>query len=440
MTLNFAEILAQNRSVLAGLGISALGLPLVFARRPRVLLERVLLFVVVALLLTRFVARAREGELPWDLRVFHEAGQLARAGVDPYSLPLQQNPPTSLQNPPTALPLYEILSIFPFPIAARIWQLLSLAGLFLLVPLAWQLLHTSSLDPPRGPFPNAMSACVAGSLAASWGLDAGQMAVWTTVWLYVALWMRQHAWLTGMALALASIKPATMLPVMILFVRRKDLHVWAALVLGVVALCVLGSNPAELPIRIVGNLRNIQIDRLPGAINDYSFSAPFHDDLISVDRFLYCLGLRNRSVISGLQGMILFALVAWLVWDLWTERLSPDSPHTLSLIFILACLFLYHRLYDAIVLAVPLTVAADQARRAYGWRRAGYALTVVGLLLVLNFPRGKGIRQLAAWSETAGLLGWSVQAIVLPYPIWILLFAYMFMRWTAPRLPRKAGN
>ena len=91
------------------------------------------------------------------------------------------------------------------------------------------------------------------------------------------------------------------------------------------------------------------------------------------------------------------------------------------LLCLYSCIFLYHRSYDAVILALPLLYCVDRARGLRQGRAVWYKAMATGLLLVLNFPRGGLLLRFADWSRNSGLAGRLVQIVVLPYCTWVLL-------------------
>jgi hypothetical protein len=248
--------------------------------------------------------------------------------------------------------------------------------------------------------------------------------------------------LAGTALALATIKVATMLPFLLLFLRRGDRWTWASMAAVVLGLCLLGSPVQDLPRRMREEVQNIARYRMPGELDDYSFQSPVHHCIVAVNRWLYCLGLRDRTLIQVLQLVLLLAIAGWLGWEFYGRSAAPPGAQLPTaaceaMVCLLASIFLYHRLYDMVVLALPLLYCVEQSRTRTGWRRWGFALCVIGILAVLNLPRGKPLSDLANWSHGAGTLGWAVQAIVLPYSVWVVFFVMAMIKFgsRAERLP-----
>ena len=407
--------------------IAGLAFPLLVLRRRFVRLEAILLLLSLAFFALRSGFHLWDAIPSWDFEFFHRAGLALRDGADPYAM---ENFP--LTYPPNSLPFFKFFAMFSFRTAARIWLAFNCLALVATLLLCRRVLRTDDAAEPR-PLPMAMTACILVSNAAIFGLDAGQMCVWTVLWLYAALWCRIHGrpLLAGTFLALGAIKTATMLPFLLLFFRREDRLTWLALGIVGVALSLISSSPSDVIQRSKSVLHNIRVFQEPGRGNDYSFEGPYHDDIIGFNHWAYCLGMRDRKLIDALQVALTLALAALLFLDFYLRPIPGDAYVQYSLICVFSCLFLYHRMYDTIILAIPLLYCSDRAREQSGLRRASFVAAILGFLLVLNMPRGKPLHDLAEWSETAGLTGKLVQIVVLPYAVWVSLFAMIVIRFGA---------
>src|SRR5262249_1919096 len=153
----------------------------------------------------------------------------------------------------------------------------------------------------------------------------GQLSVLVTVLVLAALYAQGHGrsgW-AGAFLALATLKVGTMLPFLLLFLRRRDGWFWAALVVVSLGLCLASGHLADLPgLFRTGMDRVAQLEG-PGIVNDYSFEGPRPENLLGFDRALYCLGMRDRGAIRVVQFVILLALGGWVAWEVVPGRRMP---------------------------------------------------------------------------------------------------------------------
>ncbi len=471
--------------------------------------------------------------IPYDFKLFRIAGLDLWRGLNvyqPHHGPDSQRP----LNPPTAWPLFELFACSSLRHSARVWSILNAVGSLLLVPVAARALRAqdASAPLPSRPVLGLLTAAVALSNATCSGLALGQLSLLGSLAIFAALWAHgaSRPWLAGMFLALATPKPATLLPFLLLFGRRKDLPVWVSLSITSTGLILASGQAIDVPSRLRDNLLLIGQMAAPGQVNDYSYAGESHLSLIGFDHALYRLGLRDRGVIRSLNGLlttILSLAVARLVLSgrmahnrgkrglapgpgstflergnlSWAGCLSPfpgrntgvnrgkglvtipikkgtgsesskvpvpfligilrrkaarslrlpppfrslclppplwgrvgvggqgfgrmiffQSPKRsaqCALVSIFALLFLYHRVYDAVLLALPLVFVVGQAQ-ARGPGRYPFAVATATLLAVLfSFP--ELFRPLERWAFTHPRLGWMVEALVFPSATWLVL-------------------
>ncbi len=434
-------VLARNLlfdDYMIGSIVAVVAIPLLLSRRRWLVAEKLLFAVVVGLLLISYTVRVGRGlYISWDFRTFHRAGTLALAGSNPYAVQPDVAP---FMNPPTSLPLVKLFGLASLPAASRIWTAVNALLLLVSPYLAWKALASSGQgsDDRAGSFPWVAASCLYLSTAALWGIDAGQLCNLVAMMLLAGVWLRnrRRPGCAGIALSIATLKVGTLIPVLTQFLGRRDRAFWLGLLASGLLLGVLGSPLSAWPDQCRANVSMIRESQKHGEINDYSFDGLYHDDIISISRWLYCLGLREHTVIAGLEFLMLAAVGGWLTWETVSGRTAPDA--TLALAFVFGCFFLYHRLYDTVALAPAMIYCSEMARRESGWRRASFGLVVVGLMAVINMPRGEAFRDLAAWSVHAGLAGRIVQVLVLPYVIWVLFGSMAVIRLGAPPL-QSAG-
>lgn len=350
----------------------------------------------------------------WDFNVFHRAGMAIREARDPYADPM-------CQYPVTGVGVYALVSLLPLAEAKRVWLLVNVLCVGLIVWIAHAIVYRET----RGALPATLVAvAIATSSATMWGLYAGQVSFWVCLWVYVSLLAsdRGRFGLAGVAVAVASVKPGTALPLALQHLCKHRIGFWVGCLTAGAALALLCFRLADLPDMIANNWNNIRAFQGEGKLNDYSFAAKYSDDVISIERLLYCCGLRDRVVIRVAQLAVLMGLFCWLVFVVKRFHRSGDDGAIASLLCTFAVLVLYHRIYDLAVVAAPLMYCAGRCKRETGRRRALFGVAVVALLVALNWPRGGPLRELTAWSLNGGWQGRVVQAVVLPFPVWALLF------------------
>jgi hypothetical protein len=212
-----------------------------------------------------------------------------------------------------------------------------------------------------------------------------------------------------------------MLPFLLLFLRKADRWAWAAFGAAVLGLCLLSGPPSQLPARAATLLERIHQLQAPGAVNDYSFEGPHHVNIVGFDHALYRLGLRDRRVICVTQYLLLLVLGAWVARQVACRGRLPRAA-ACSLVALYSVVFLYHRNYDTVILALPLAYSAGQARAARDAARWLFAACAVAIVLVLSMD-GAFLTEVFQWSQSRGAWGQVVQAIVLPYATWAIVIA-----------------
>lgn len=283
--------------------------------------------------------------------------------------------------------------------------------------------------------------------ATTWGLDAGQLVLWATFWIYagIAALLLRRTVPAGTVLGLATIKITTGFPFLLLLLNRRYWKAWLAFAAVLAGLCCCLYSPASSRAMVARQVANIQQARQTGEINDYTFSGPFHDDILGLEHWLFCLGLRDRGAISAWQLAILGVIGFGLLRLRVRARTDDDEFRLAVLLCVYSCLFLYHRMYDTVVLALPLFHCVRKAGQETGRRAAAYRWIATGIILVMNFPRGGVLIRLADWSQHSGLAGRAVQVVVLPYGTWVLLAALFGLWWleaagTGPNQPAGSSG
>jgi hypothetical protein len=369
----------------------------------------------------------------WDFHVYCTTGAAVVAGTDPYASALSQYPVN-------ALPLFGLFALLPFRAASILWYGFNITALVVSIRLAAILAkepgkHDGNASSWYGNATALLAVLLAG--ATTWSLDAGQLVAWTTLWIYLGIdaLRRGKQVKAGVALAAASLKITTSLPFLLLPFDRK--HARTLCVFGVaVAILCLGLYPlSRLPAMERSHLENVKQARQVGEINDYTFTGPYHDDLLGLEHWLYCLGFRDSGLISAVQLLALALAGLGLLWDFRLRPRQRDDRLLAVLLCLYSCLFLYHRIYDAVIVALPLVYCLEQARSSLRAVANTYRAIATGLILVLNFPRGGLMLRFAEWTQHNGLLGRLAQVAILPCCTWILLAAFG-MLWFLGRQPR----
>ena len=229
--------------------------------------------------------------------------------------------------------------------------------------------------------------------------------------------------LAGVMLALSTIKIGTMLPVLLLFLRRRDWLTWVVMVTVVLLLCLPVGSLTEFKNSSAQILARIDSYGSEGMVNDYSYKGPSHEMILGLDHALYRLGMRDRTSIrnGALLGLGLLGL--WILRDLPGPRPLPRGA-ACSLVILYSVIFLYHRYYDLVILALPLVYTVSMSRvgtweRSFPWR-----ISSAAILLALFFHQ-RLLLMIEHASFELGATGQLIQALILPYSTWLVLTAML---------------
>jgi hypothetical protein len=414
-----------------------LALTLVFRVRVRPVLvwatAAALVLIAIGLIVLLFPAPA----FAFDYAIFWRAGGDVWAGVDPYGAESFADHP--FLQPPTGLPLFAAFALLPYTASLVIWIILNVAACLTLPLFAEKTLGAqeslgSVLGAPLS-LPWHLSWTVLAGLTATLVMsDAflmmiflGQVSLLATVALLAALAAQARGrplW-AGASLALATIKVGTMLPFLLLFLRKPDRWTWVSLAVVCLALCLTTGSPLALPGRAAATLDRIRQLEAPGRVNDYTFEGPRNENIIGFEHAFYRLGLRDRTTIRLTQYAAVLLLGVWVAREVLPCDRLPRAA-ACSLVALYSTVFLYHRSYDTLILVLPFVYSTAQARLAHGAVRYLFAGCAVAILMIL-FLDTEFLGAVTRASLELGFWGRVLQAIVLPYATWLIVLAMLLL-------------
>jgi hypothetical protein len=384
-----------------------------------------------------FAALGTDHRAGIDYRIFWGAGSDVWAGINPYAAERFAEHP--FLHPPSALPLFATFALLPFRASFLLWSILNVVACAGLITLGQRTLAAQErldVHPPGGTGPAwqlpevvvlALTCALMISDASLLTLALGQLSIMAAVVLLGALAAQARGRMiaAGVLLALATAKVGTMLPFLLLFLRKTDWRTWVALAVTTLALCLATVPAAELPGRLATVLDRIKQLEAPGQVNDYSFEGTQPENILGFEHAFYRLGLRDRTVIRLAQYSSVLLLGAWVARQVVGRHRLPRAA-ACALVALYSTVFLYHRAYDTVILAPALVYCAGEARRAGGRSRWLFAGGAVAVLLVLNLDVGF-LRALTRLSLNWGAWGRVVQALVLPYGTWLILLTMVLL-------------
>jgi hypothetical protein len=414
--------------------VQVLGLFLGAALIFRLEIRRKVIWVVSVGLLSLFFAYlflSFPDELfEFDYRIFWHVGNDVWSGLNPYAADRFGAHP--FLNPPTAFPLFAAFAVFSLDFSRALWGIanaLALCGLAVFAQCSLLAQERGEKTPGSEMAAWALSpsllAGLTGTLAVSTagfaGFATGQLGLLVTFALLAALQAQAcgQPRRAGLWLALASIKPATLLPFLLLFGRRSDRPTWLTFTAGVVALTLMATPAAQCLERVQQMLSHVQELQAPGQVNDFSFEGTQHTTMLGLDHALYRLGIRDRAAAQAGQYLLVGCLGCILSY-LILARPSIPRPAACALIAAFSCIFLYHRVYDTVILMLPLVYCVGQARSRRGAIYVVFASAALAILLIWYLPI-QALWALANLSLESGG-GRALEALLLPYATWLILF------------------
>jgi hypothetical protein len=354
-----------------------------------------------------------------DLEIFRAAGRAVLTGANPYD----PSPEIKMVSPPTALPLFTGLALLPGKWAAILLGVVNIIGAFALVPLSW-----IALGGRKGPAKEiswielaVIGIAVGVSDSAITNQNLGQLSVIIALAVVgaFALEISGRAFSAGVALALATIKVTTLIPILTIVPnkRRIEPRLVAGLIVGVVILSVAVVHPSRVLLLYVADLQKIHQLTSAGEVNDYTFSGPETGNIISLRHAFYRVGIVNGNILAIVDGLLLSFAGASLMWASWRGKLPRAG--LLALVCLYSVVFIYHRAYDLVLLALPLVYAFALISENVGTvRRLAYG-SMLSMVLAL-YLRAVGMSAISRqWHESS----WPVRALIMPSITWLILAA-----------------
>jgi hypothetical protein len=424
-----------NLSAVLSLSIQAFGLFLAAAIIFNVPVRKSLIgasgVVLVCLLFASLILFFAQEHFGIDYRIFWNVGNDVWSGVDPYSLKRFAEHP--FLHPPTALPVFACFALFPFNFSKALWTIANaviFAGLAFLTQrtiLEQERFSDKMTGRPNvWELPGFVLVGLTGTLAVSTACFAnfvtGQLGVVVTLMILAALrsQARGQPFRAGLWLALATIKVTTLFPFLLLFTRRDDRLSWAGFMIGVLGLTLIATPPTRLPDRLRLLAGHVQELQAPGQVNDVSFDGTQHTTILGFEHAAFRLGFRDKKWIQTAQFILVLGLAVAVFSQLFPRATIPRAA-ACSLVAAFSTIFLYHRIYDAVILVIPLIYCVGWARATPSPARWLFRALALMIVLVLYLPSA-GLRSLTERSlHTDGVDGWLIQALLLPYATWLIL-------------------
>jgi hypothetical protein len=320
--------------------------------------------------------------------------------------------------PPGALVLFAPIAALPWTEARHVWLAVLLAGFMTTVAALLKFARLSPLE-PRG------LAFVAGCLALApfhTGFATGNQTIVVVGLCAFGIWAAgcNRDVIAGMSFGAAfSLKPHIAGFFLLYYLLQRRWRLLASAVTLTVFLVIV----AAAWMRISGvawladYLNNIKFGAAHNSFDDFTTANPIRFMLINLQVPFYSFthGARSANLLAFGTGAAL--IVPWIIFVLRNRRQEVELLN-LSTIAVIGLLPLYHRLYDASVLAIPLLwcLTRSSNSRPLGstalWLIAPFlvpgAAVLQQALLLGQIPK--------SWADS-----WWWDGLLMPHQTWILL-------------------
>ncbi len=250
-------------------------------------------------------------------------------------------------------------------------------------------------------------------------IDEGQLSLLEALSVFIALEAqgRKRPAISAAGLAIATVKTATLIPFLFLFLRRSDRRVWFFLTIFMVGLLLATGRPTDVPKWISSCLSNIRAAESLGHMDDFSTANRLSVSVMGIDGVLSRLGMTDRSTIHVITASVLAIVGLWL---LYIANRRPDIPRggICSLVTLYSSVFLYHRNYDLPIQILPLIYSASRIGSSRGPARWYYGWVMFAVVAAINQPASLCYRVYDLPPS------WSIlKAILVPYSTYFMISA-----------------
>lgn len=332
--------------------------------------------------------------------------------------PNPKSPRLHVAPPPGVLVLFAPIAAMPWPAARLAWFGVLLAGFAATVASLLQVAGLS-LASPRG------LALTAGCLALApfhTGMATGNQTILVVGLCAFGIWAArgERDLIAGISFGVAcSMKPhiAGFFLLYYLLRRRWRLLITSAALMTILVVVAAAWMRLSGVHWLAGYLDNIKFGATRNSIDDFTTANPIRFMLINLQVPFYSFthNAAHSNLLALLVGLAL--VVTWIV--LLLKRRSQDLELlSLSTIAVIGLLPLYHRLYDASVLAIPLCWCLIHP--LFLKRVSRVALLLMAPFLV---PSAAILQQLTLWGRLPTFLteSWWWSRLLMPMQTWLLL-------------------
>ena len=334
-----------------------------------------------------------------------------------HSLVLKRGIPTAY--PPTSFVLLAPIALLPWHTAHRLWLIVTClsVGVTILVLAAFAGLQL------KNKIAYIFLALALALAPFHTGMAAGSIVI-LVIGLFACAILaeeRGRAIAAGVLIALAvSLKPQIGLPLLAYYTFRRRWRLTVAAAISLVLIAAVAIAVLEIthtPWRANYKYDN-QILFSHGSLGDFTEANPIRFGLVNLQVLLYTF-FGDRAVANG-AALLIASLLAglWLVQVLRSPSASRDKLLEISALVAISLLPVYHRLYDATLLVVPLAWSLSAITRS----RNRFAKATLFLILIFLLPGGsllEGFQRRNYWPQLQH--SWFWMCFVMPHQVWALV-------------------
>ncbi len=402
-------------------------------------------FAAVLAVLALYASSASWGSIDFKNTAHYPAHALLH-GLNPYDAAtyLEAYPDATPFPPfaPLTLALYAPFGLLPLPVATAVWFVVTA---LLTIGLAWFVLRCAGVE-PRWYAVLGIATAVLMSRPGEMSITLGQQTTPLVLGSYAALVLApRRPVLAALGVALATCKPQFGVPLAVFVAAAGYWRVALAglVASGVASLAVLVVMPTAAGHGPIGTF----VSAFTASRVRIKDAATVWWSQIDVPYLLHqLLGEPPSPVVSMLVGLALLLVGVAVVYRLAARRRIGDEELQIGVSFLTMLLCVYHQVYDALLLALPLTLAVA-GRAAAHWR--AHPWTRLAIIACIAVP---AVNYFVTWSmlERFGITGvWWRMATALNAMMllaaWCLYVATALRRdaaiptSAAPRLGRDAA-
>lgn len=320
---------------------------------------------------------------------------------------------------PCLYPVLAPVAALPYPVAVLVWAGVGVVGVGVLIWAGCRLADVP-LTSTRGLL---LAAGVCALAPVQTSFRVGQLGVPVAALIVGGLalaWTMGRPIAAGVVLGLAAaMKPQLALPfVALLLIRGPWRSGVAAIVIFGGLLAIGAGRLAAAGVDWVGGLQDQVTAFATVGAGDPTLTNPVRWQLLNLAHLLH-LAIDQRGIVVLLSwGLCIAAGLAGLALA-WRRRSRAADLALASLVAALSLLIVYHRLYDAAVLVLPMAWLAGCWGRPPRWLSAAALLTL--LPFAVNLPAAVMVAARRGWLPGGWIDGPIGVWVLLPIHVWCLL-------------------